>query len=107
MLEAEQRHVSEVRLLLAAANERHDALLEKYHALRESGYSAPTLSPFPPDLNAFGPLTRAALADMSIGQSGIVKRKMREKATALWLEQRGQETQDEVVAIAVRRGETG
>lgn len=79
------------------------ALLDKYHGLRESGYSAPLTAPT--QESSFGPLTRAALSDMSIGQSGIVKRKMREKATELWLEQRGQAAQDEVVAIAVRRGE--
>lgn len=106
MLEAEKRHVSEVRMLLASERERTDRLTAELLLLKKDGFVAPMAAPTPsPDF--FGPLTRAALADMGIGQSGIVKRKMREKATALWLEQRGQETQDEVVAIAVRRGETG
>lgn len=111
--EARKLHHAEIARLeaaLQAANsqltaERADKrdLLDKYHALKQDGYSVPAPAPQPAE--PFGPLTRAALNDMSIGQSGIVRRKMREKATALWLEQRGQQNQDETVAILVRKGD--
>lgn len=34
MLEAERRHVAEVRMLLASERQRYDTLLDKYHALK-------------------------------------------------------------------------
>lgn len=92
-----------VRAQLEAERADKRDLLEKYHALRQDGFSAPLQSM--PTGEHFGPLTRAALHDMGHGQTGMVKRAMRTKAEALWLEQRGQDNQDEVVAITVRRGE--
>ena len=104
--ESAERHVAQQQHNLEKMREMYDALLDKYHALRTAGANpAPTYStPAVPD--QFGPLTRAALADMSVGQTGPLKRAMRAKAESLWAEQRGQQNQDEVVAIAVRRGET-
>ena len=83
------------------------ALLDKYHALRVSGAEpAPALSVPETPYTQLGPLTRAAIADMSVGQSGPIRRAMTTKALAIWLQNRGQESQDEVTAIAVRQGET-
>lgn len=93
--------------LLQAERERYDALLDKYHALRVSGAEpAPALSVPETPYTQLGPLTRAAIADMSVGQSGPIRRAMTTKALAIWLQNRGQESQDEVTAIAVRQGET-
>lgn len=98
--------VQELRSQIAQRDADYKALLEKYHAIKLDGGAFPLTVPSADPDATFGPLTRAALHDMSIGQTGMVKRKMREKASTLWLEQRGQPNQDEVVAIAVRRGDT-
>ena len=88
--------------------ETHDALLDRYHALRVSGSEAPAPAFVPPEnpMTQLGPLTRAALADMGHGQSGIVKRAMQSKAFLIWLDQKNEANRDELTAIAVRQGET-
>lgn len=87
------------------ARRGYDDLLEKYHALRLAG--ADTVPPVTmPTVESFGPLTRAALHDMGHGQSGMVKRAMRAKAEAIWAEHRNDQNCDEIVSIAVRKGET-
>lgn len=83
---------------------RHNALLEKYHELRQT-HDAPIKYDVPAATEHFGPLTRMALAEMARGQSGHVVRAMRDKALVVWLENRASENQDELAAIAVRSGE--
>lgn len=94
------------RNLLASEREAHTKTRDQMHQLRVNGADpvAAMMVQAQPDL--FGPLTRAALNDMGIGLSAPLKKKMRERATYLWHEQRGQTNQDEVVAIAVRKGES-
>lgn len=87
------------------AERMYDDLLKLYHELRAT-HDAPVKYNTPAATEQFGPLTRLALAEMARGQSGAVVRSMRDKALAVWVENReNAETQDEVTAIAVRTGE--
>lgn len=108
MLDINAARIEDLKKTLEAEREHNRYLTSELLKLKRDGFAQPVeQQAYESPMSQFGPLTRTALNDMSIGQSGIVKRKMREKATMLWLEQRGQENQDEVVAIAVRKGETG
>lgn len=105
MAHAHEVRANELERLLTRALDTNDKLMEKYHALRVAGADSvpPITAPVIPE--PFGPLTKAALLDASVGQSGTVIRGMRAKAAALYVEQRGEQNVDELVAIAVRNGE--
>ena len=104
MREASHRADAWYREQREAGDKRYAELLDKYHALRVEGASLPLPSPAP--LESFGPLTRAALHDAGLGQSGTSKRAMKAKAELIWQQNRNDAMQDELTAIAVRQGET-
>lgn len=105
MRELHRRDVDFYRNALSVKDRRIEALTERIVELRMAGADTvpPVTAPVIPD--PFGPLTRAALHDAGVGQSGIVKRGMRAKAEALLIEHRGDQNADEIVSIAVRNGE--
>ena len=98
-----QRDQLQVMLDRAMAN--FDSLLQQTLDLKRDGFDKPIPPTVDSPLGQLGPLTRAALHEMSNGQMGPVKRAMQNKAVALWHEMRGEANQDETVAVLVRNGE--
>lgn len=98
--------VAYYRAQLEQERTAHAETRARMHELRAAG-----ADPAPPQYNQptqeqFGPLTRAALHDAGVGQTGPVKRAMTAKAQVIWLEHRADPNRDEMTAIAVRQGET-
>ncbi len=88
--------------------ELYDDLLEKYHALAMSAAQPPAQSvvaapsaPMSP-VDALGPLTQAAIREMSAGMSSASKRAMIDKVLSLAVDV----TDDVALADRVRRGES-
>lgn len=92
---------------LAEMRRMYDDVFAAYKELRAAGQEAPR--PLPPmvdsPLSQLGPLTKLALKEMSHGIPRDVRQAMQSKALAIWQQNRGEESQDELTAIAVRQGE--